>query len=299
MKENKVSLQAIYDKVIHHYSWENYEEAKRRLLRKKYSFLQKNLVLCNPEDFKEKGANYVPANDAAIIRELLIEAVNDSEESMVVDWFNGKIDTRDSQAATLLFMQLKPFIMKPCMMGETDEVTMEEWLNTVSAAINYNTARNTLALKHNLEKFRNTSLPLDMNISFGDVVATYEDGSRAYGLKAEKQPIEIKGKTIEQILDSVVSQDDYFSVLEQMLKLFDDHAKAKARERIELYAEAKDLSEAEKADDAIERDSVASEYVIWYQRISEFLDQNPEICNEIETEKKVTGLVEFFRMQDR
>lgn len=118
-------------------------------------------------------------------------------------------------------------------------------------------------------------------------------------MKAEKQPIEIKGKTVEQILDSVVTQDDYFSVLEQMLKLFDDHAKAKARERIEWYAEAKDLFEAEKADDTIERDSVASEYVIWYQRISEFLNQNPEICNEIETEKKVTGLVEFFRMQDR
>ena len=72
MNENKVSLQAIYDEIIHHYSWENYEEAKKRLLRKKYSFLQKKLVLCNPEDFKEKGANYVPTNDAAIIRELLI-----------------------------------------------------------------------------------------------------------------------------------------------------------------------------------------------------------------------------------
>lgn len=176
---------------------------------------------------------------------------------------------------------------------------MDEWLSTVSAAINHNTARNTLALKRNLEKFRNTSLPLDMTISFGDVVVTYEDGSRAYGLKTEKQPIEIKGKTVEQILDSVVTQDDYFSVLEQMLKLFDNHAKAKARERIEWFAEAKDLFEAEKADDAIERDSVASEYVIWYQRISEFLAQNPEICNEIETEKNVTGLVEFFRMQDR
>ena len=44
MNENKVSLQAIYDEIIHHYSWENYEEAKKRLLRKKYSFLQKKLV---------------------------------------------------------------------------------------------------------------------------------------------------------------------------------------------------------------------------------------------------------------
>ena len=84
-----------------------------------------------------------------------------------------------------------------------------------------------------------------------------------------------------------------------MLKMFENHAKAKARESIEWYAEAKDLFEAEKADDAFKRDSIASEYVIWYQRISEFLVQNPEICSEIEREKKVTGLVEFFRMQER
>lgn len=84
-----------------------------------------------------------------------------------------------------------------------------------------------------------------------------------------------------------------------MLKLFEDHAKTKARENIEWYAEAKDLFEEEKADDAFERYSIASEYVIWYQRISEFLAQNPEICSEIEREKKVPGLVEFFRMQER
>lgn len=298
MNENIVSLQDIYDEVIQHYGWEKYEEAKKRLLRKKYSFLQKNLVLCNPEDFKEKGANYVPANDAAIIRELLIEAVNDSEDNMVVDWFNGKVDTSDSLTATRLFMKLKPLIMKPFENGETDKVTMNEWLNTVSAAINYNTAQNILSLKRNLEKFRNTSLPLDMTISFGDVITVSEDGSRFYGLKAEKRSIEIKDKTVEQILDSVVTQNDYFSVLEQLLALFDEHAKANARERIEWYAEAKDLYDAEKAD-AFERESIASEYVIWYQRVHEFLVANPDVCKEIEKQTGADDLAEFFRMRGR
>lgn len=299
MIENRIDMNSIYDEVIAHYGWGAYEDSKKRLLRKKYSFLQKNLVLCDPEDFKEKGTNYVPKNDAPIIRNLLIAAVDDSEKNIIVDWFNGKVDTSDSQMAFFLFSQLKPLIMEPCMMCETDDVTMDEWLHTVVAAVNYSTAMNTIALKRNLEKFRNTSLPLDSTVSYGDVIATHEDGSRSYGMKADRKPVEIKGKTVEQILDTVVTQDDYFSVLEQILALFDAHAKAKAREKIEWYAEAKDLFEAEKADDAIERDSIASEYTIWYQRVSDFLAQNPDICAEIEKKAGTTGLVEFFKMQDR
>ena len=299
MNENKVSMQVIYDEIIQHYSWGNYEEPKKRLLRKKYSFLQKNLVLCDPTAFKEKGANFVPANDAPIIRDLLIEAVNDSEDSMIVDWFNGNVDTSDSLTATLLFMQLKPVIMKPYILGETDEVTMDEWLRTVSAAINYSTSQNTLAIKRSLENFRNSSLPLDATIGYGDIIATHEDGSRSFGLRGDRKPIDIKGKTVEQLLDEVGTQDDYFAVLAQMLDLFDAHAKARAREQIETLAMAKEAFEAEKADDAIERDSIASEYVIWYQRVHDFLEQNPGVCKEIEEKAGTTGLAEFFQMRGR
>lgn len=299
MSENRTDMNSIYDEVIAHYDWGDYEDSKKRLLRKKYAFLQKNLVLCDPEDFKVKGANFVPNNDAPIIRELLIAAVDDSEKNMIVDWFNGKVDTSDSLMANFLFIQLKPLIMKPYIMDETDEVTMDEWLSTVSAAINYSTAKNTIALKRNLEKFRNTSLPLDMTIGFGDVIATHEDGSRSYGMKSERDPIDIKGKTVEQILDSVVTQDDYFSVLEQILLLFDTHAKAQARNRIETYALAKVAFDTEKADDTCKRESIASEYTIWYQRVHDFLIANPDVCEDIEKQTGASGLADFFQMQGR
>lgn len=84
MSENRTDMNSIYDEVIAYYGWGDYEESKKRLLRKKYAFLQKNLVLCNPADFKVKGANFVPNNDAPIIRELLIAAVDDSEKSISV-----------------------------------------------------------------------------------------------------------------------------------------------------------------------------------------------------------------------
>jgi hypothetical protein len=296
--KNTVTMTSIYDQILQHYGWENYRESKLRLLRIKYSFLQKNLVLCDPDDFKEKGANVVPENDAPIIRDLLIEAVNDSEDNMVVDWFNGKVDTSDSSMAYLLFMHLKHIIMKPCMMGETDEVTMDEWLNTVSAAINYSTAENTLKIKRALENFRNNSLPLDSTVGYGDIIATHEDGSRTYSMQANRTPISIRGKTVEQILDEVATQNDYFEVLAQLLNLFDEHAKAKARENIETLAMKKEAFDLEHLDVG-ERDSIASEYTIWYQRLHDFLTKNPDICTDIEKKFKTENLAEFFRMKGR
>ena len=81
-EDGMVALQSIYDEVIKHYGWEQYSESKRRLLRKKYAFLQRRLVLCNPSEFKDKGDNVVPWVDAPIIRDLLIEAVNDQEDNI-------------------------------------------------------------------------------------------------------------------------------------------------------------------------------------------------------------------------
>lgn len=256
-------------------------------------------MLCNPKDFKEKGTNYVPYNDVTIIRNLLIEAVNDSKESMIVDWFNGKIDTSDSQMAIQLFMQLKYIIMKPYMEGETDEVTMDEWLNTIAAAINYSTAKSMVDLQDRLEKFRNSSLPLDVSIGYGNIIVTYEDGFRSYATHRNKHQIDIRGKTVEKILDEVVTQHDYFTVIVQLLEMFDIHAKKRAKKYIEVFAGLKEVFGAKKADDSIERDSIASEYVIWYQRVHEFLRDNPDICKEIEEKSNTKELVEFFCMQDR
>ena len=106
--------------------------------------------------------------------------------------------------------------------------------------------------------FRNNSLALDMNIGIGDVVVRHEDGHRSYELRGKEREIDIEGKTIDEVLEDVVSQDDYF-----------------------------------------EHESIASEYNIWYQRVHEFLESNPEICRKIEEEAGVEGLSEFFRMADR
>ena len=294
-----VKVSDIYKGIIKHYDWENYSTAKARLLRIKYTTLQQKLVLCDKSEFKHQGKNVVPHMDAPIIRNILSEAVNEDEGNIIADWFNGKVDTDKSEMSILLFNCLKPLIMQPYIDGETDEVTMDEWLSAISGAIKYPTAVQVSKLIRNLEAFRNNSLALDMNIGIGDVVVRHEDGHRSYGLQGKEREIDIEGKTIDEVLEDVVSQDDYFDVLAQVLKKFDGHAKKRAHDAILWYANAKNIYDAQKADDAFEHESIASEYNIWYQRVHEFLESNPEICRKIEEEAGVEGLSEFFRMADR
>lgn len=294
-----VKVSDIYKGIIKHYDWENYSDAKERLLRNKYTTLQQKLVLCDKSEFKHQGKNVVPHMDAPIIRNILSEAVNEDEGNIIADWFNGKVDTDKSEMSILLFNCLKPLIMQPYIDGETDEVTRDEWLSAISGAIKYPTAVQVSKLIRNLEAFRNNSLALDMNIGIGDLVVTHEDGHRSYGFQGGERDINIEGKTIDEVLEHVASQDDYFAVLVQVLKKFDEHAKKQAHDAILLYANAKNLFDAQKADDAFEHESIASEYNIWYQRVHEFLENNPGICKQIEEEAGVEGLSEFFRMADR
>lgn len=294
-----IKVSDIYKGIIKHYSWENYSEAKTRLLRNKYMKLQQELVLCDKSEFKHQRNNVVPPADAPIIRNILSEAVNEDEGNIIADWFNGKVDTDKSEMSILLFNCLKPLIMQPYIDGETDEVTMDEWLSAISGAIKYPTAVQVSKLIRNLEAFRNNSLALDMNIGIGDMVVRHEDGHRSYGLRGKECEIDIEGKTIDEVLEDVVSQDDYFDVLAQVLREFDGHAKKRAHDAILWYANAKNIYDAQKADDAFEHESIASEYNIWYQRVHEFLESNPEICRKIEEEAGVEGLSEFFRMADR
>lgn len=294
-----VKVADIYKDIIKRCGWEDYAEAKERLLRMKYTVLQQKLVLCDRKEFKEKGKNVVPWADAPIIRNILTEAVGDPEDNIIADWFNGNVDTNKSYNAILLYNCMKPLIMQPCICGETDEVTMDEWLSTIATVINYNTAVQVIQLDRALEDFRNNTLALDMNIGIADVIVTHEDGSRSYALRGKERDINIDGKTIDEVLSHIASQDDYFAVLGQILEKFNAHAKERTHKAILWYAEAKDIYEAKSAADAVQPESIASEYIVWYQRIHEFLKANPDICSSIEKEAKVTGLVEFFRMADR
>lgn len=307
-KESKImgkmiKAQDVFDEVITYYGWTDDPdidiESKRKLLRNKYTFLAKNVVFRDRKNFKQSGSHMIPVGEAPIVRDLLIEAISTQEDNMICDWFNGRVDTNDSMKSILLFWQLKPIIMQSCMKSETDEVTMDEWLSTVKAAIHYNTAKVVLEMKRRLEEFRVNSLALNSNVHIGDIIATDEEGNRFYGMRGEKDSIRISGKTVEELLQMASTQNDYLYILSQILELFEADAKRKAIQAIKDYVKIADVFEANKADDSVGEEQLASEYVVWYQRIHDFLKENPDIVAEIEKETGAQNVLEFFRMQNR
>lgn len=218
---------------------------------------------------------------------------------MIYDWFNGNVDTSDPQQALLLYTQIKPVVIEALMTGETDEVTVVEWLNTISAVINHTTAANTLAIKRTLEDFRNDSLGMDMKIGIGDIIVGCEDGSRFYHSTGKKPDLSIDDKTIDAMLAEVTSQDDYFSILFQILRKFDEHVKTNVRSTIIALAKAVDACDASNMRDAVFCDSMASEYLIWYHRLHTYLKANKEVCDELEKETGIDHLADLFDVAGR
>ena len=268
----------------------------RKQVRNRYSFLMQNIVLRDRGDFKEKGSHMIPEREAPIIRDLLSAAIKEDGDSMIPDWFNGNLDLANPQVSMCLYIQLEALVMASRIKGETDEVTTDEWLTTIGAVINYNTARATLALQKELERFRENSLALNQNIAKGDLIVETEDGSRFYRLRGKKELPDLEKMTIGQLLDTVDSQNDYLELLAQILEAFEKHAEKRAIEDIFAYAQIKETFELRKADDVIGTDALASEYVIWYQRVHEFLVKNPQTLKQIEERAKTTGLSDFFKM---
>ncbi|MCD7825476.1 MAG: hypothetical protein LUH14_05890 [Clostridiaceae bacterium] len=275
-------------------------ESFRRNLRKKYDFLARKVVLRDKNDFKQKHSNMIPAVEAPIVRALLDAATDkDEDHELIREWFNGKIDTNDSEEALLLFPCLKFVIMTPNMRGEVDDVVTDEWINTVRAVINYDSADITLKMKRRLEDFRASSLALNSSVRVGDMYTTFEDGHSEYIHQAKERKIDIKGKTIEEILDSAYTQQDYLQILSQVLDVFDRDATAKALDGIKAFVRFADVSGADKADVAVGEETLASEYIIKYQRIYEYLKDHPDALRSVEKETGRSGVLDFFKMHDR
>jgi len=115
---NVVKITEIYNEVLKVSNLNTEEESNKRLLLNKLTFLVEQVVLRSKKEFKPGRDIKIPKCDAAIVRNLLIEAI--SGEGIVYDWFNGNVDTKLSENSILLYWQLKEPIMRAFMTGETD-----------------------------------------------------------------------------------------------------------------------------------------------------------------------------------
>lgn len=309
-----LKIQTVYNEIIEYYGWnkncpdEVDIESKYKLLRNKYKALMTKIIFRDISLYKQHGNNMIPAVDAPIIRNLLIHSISDNDEDVdIVKWFNGKIDLSKPENSIRLFDKVKVIIKEPYENHETNIVTTTEWLDTISASINYNTAHNTLRIINEIEKFRQTSLALNDNIGAGQIIYSYGDGTAFFHSKPEKSHIYVRNHTLDEVLSKAYSQDDYLYILMQVIRLLEEDAQKKAIERIKIFAKQKktfymnkaDEFYYDKGDEPSKIESLASEYVIYFQRIHEFLESNPDITQSIENELSVDNLNDFFEMKER
>jgi len=272
-------------------------ESTVRNLRKKLDFLIERVALRKKSDFKNGNIILIPLQDAAIVRNILACAVGDKEYEHLMDWFNGSLDIDDADSCMMLELEMKEAIMRAEMTGEADPVTVDEWIATVHGVINYDMAKKTSDIKRKLEAFRTRTLVLDNTVRAGDVYRSYTDGSREYILPREDREKHLEQKQIDDLLQDLYTQDDYFSVLNQILDAMMADAEKKALPFIEVYAKGKNLSGCNSAFEMIQDDeqvSMISEYIPWFRKIAKFLKRNPEEVKRIEKECETQDLIKFF-----
>lgn len=275
---------------------EQAQESYVRNLRKKMNFLVEKVALRKVSDFKEGNNILMPNSDAAIVRNLLMSSLDD-EYPLIVDWFNGSLDLSDSEICLLLYWSVKEPIMRAEMTGESDMVTVDEWLATIKGLLNVDMAENTIALKNKLEEFRVKTLVRDSTVSCGDIVIGHENGFRDYASHYEKKKKTLSDELLKSIVKDLSFQEDYYHVLEQIIDFMIEDAKDKAIPAIECYALAKGVSDCETAIEMIrdpENITMVSEYYPWLKKIGAFLKDNPEETKRIEEYAQVKNLEKFF-----
>ena len=281
------------------------EESYIRNLRKKMNFAMEKIALRRVSDFKRGRNIVIPANDAPIVRNLIMASL-DENFPYVGEWFNGALDISDSEKCVSLFMNIQELIMRAEFECETDSVTVNEWIAAVRGLLNVDTANNTLSMKNKLEKFRTTTLVANNTVRVGDVYTNDDDGNRVYVLQGGRKIKKLSEEMLRDIVKDLTFQNDYFSVLEQIIDFMMNDAEEKAIPYIETYAMVKSRSECKTAfelicggaEDEKIGESMVSEYYPQFRKIAFFLHAHPEVTRQIEERTETENLEQFFSGED-
>lgn len=297
--DNMIKASEIYKEVLKIANIDDIDSNKRNL-NNKLTFLLEQVALSEKQKFKKGKFIMIPLCDAPIVRNLLVLAI--SGEGAAYDWFNGNVNIEEAEESILLYWQLKEPIMRAEMTGETDSVTVDSWLATIRGIIGFDLAERTVELKRKLENFRVNSIALDSSVRIGDIYRTFENGTREYVIEGIKKNALLSDDLLDNIVKSLNKQEDYFSVLNQIIDKMLKDTEKKSLKNIEFYAAYKSITECNKAYEAIEgvsnpMESMVSEYYPWFQKIADYLKNNPEIAKKIEETTKESDLEAFFRMR--
>ena len=136
------------------------------------------------------------------------------------------------------------------------------------------------------------------DMPFGDMIKKNEYGKRSYIWKGLHPNIDTS-LPLKEVLSGCFSQEDYANLVLQLMLVIMQDCQNKTVNFIKAYAELKKMSGCICADELLETDSLASEYVKFFQNIYDYLYGRPNLTKEIETEIGTDNLLSFFKMKDR
>lgn len=273
-----------------------------RQVRAKYVFLCNHVVMRSKMTFKANGKDRIPLRDKSIVKVFLTHAMpscTKEGDDIIVDWFNNRIKEDDFVKIIELGRRVEELIEDAYYADrDMDQVTRDEWLSAIHSAIKLDYVQNLVHAMDALRSLNLQLLVLNHGIPFNEMIRENRFGSRVY-LRRSQIPYLDMSKPLEESLNNCCSMDDYSRLLFEFLSVMECDVRKKTIDFIKAYAELKIITGATFADELLPKNTLASEYIAFFQNIYDFLSGEPKVTKEIEQEIGTTDLLDFFKMKDR
>lgn len=271
-----------------------------RGLRDKFNYLMNEILFRDKYDFGTQRKTYVSKKEAPFVEELLYRATSGSEEDkLIIDWFNGNINSNDYEKAYQLGKKLEVIITEVYENDEsweTDEVTAKEWIAALQSSIHFDTALSVLKIRSAIISLEIASSGISHNIPFNDVIFKNDKSDRV-SIYSNPSPIfDVSSAPITEVFKYCLSREDYLDTILNIIELMIEDASSKTIGFIKAYAEIKNKTGATCIGDLLEKDYMASEYLGFFNEIYTYLYYHPDKLNEIEMECNSSDLLSFFKV---
>lgn len=279
------------------------DDSFRRNISNKFNFLMNRVVMRSKFDLRYKCKDRIPLKDKSIVKTLLIKSYvsqKEDEDYVFVKWFNDSIEETDLDTIIELGFRVENLIKDEIAYDnwELDDVTIDEWVAAIHSSINYSRALSVKKFEYQMMCLYDSSNVLNHDIPLGDLIRENEYGRRSYIWKGLQPKIDMS-LPLNEVLKGCFSQEDYANLVLQLMFVIMQDCQKKTIDFIKAYAGIKKRSEVSSIDKLIGTDSLASEYIKFFQNIYEYLYDRPTLTKEIESEIGTENLLEFFKMKDR
>lgn len=281
-------------------------ESMKSFLRKKLRWLMKNVMCRSISDFKCNNVHYTTKYDYPIIFEILKVVVERSDNHIICRWLNDSLKTKKDNID--LYECVEKIIVNLYDEQKIDEVTKDEWLDMVSISVNYEVSKFMIEIEQKIAAFEKTICTVPPNFKCDNTSYIDENENRHYLFKYLYDSLFnyyqfFDKKTVEELMNASEYQYDYVCLLRKFMDMIQESAESKIIERIkECIINFKIGGNINKATELLGPGDLMTSVTrqrLWFNKAHKYLIENPTVCKEIEDELKVSGIVDFFDVQNQ